>query len=287
MSINFSTIKNLFPKDQWDVGYLTATQLLKCANKPIKWKFYNCGADFTNDIHFYGLKNCVVLIKSSEIPGDYRHYEDAISIMDKSSLGKWIMIYTNYKEAALQAGLGVRAKNSLIYTYRFGFDAKICVLGFNREITNTPTNTRVNKKLSNRCIGCWDCAINCPVKAIHNDGDKMEENWIDSGKCDDFLGLSDHPTIPSIKHFWHKHVHPELSKKEVNKLKTWNIAKKKYGEYGLPWDQNGYTFDGSHGLQKDNKTIPLNYCRECTSQPRCSKWKGHYPYPKTKVSSKM
>ena len=283
MSINFSDIKNLFPKDKWDVGYLTATQLLKCAQRPIKWKFYNYGSDFTNDIHFFGLKNCVVLIRYSEIPGDYRHYEEAISIMDKSSLGKGIMIYTNYKEAALQAGLGVRAKNSLIYTYRFGFDAKICVLGFNHEITNTPTNTRVNKKLWNRCMGCWDCAINCPVKAIHNDGDKMEDNWIDSGKCDDFIGLADHPTIPSIKNFWHKHVHPEIPKKEVNKLKTWFISQKKYGKYGFPWDKNGYTYDTSHGIKKGNKTIPVHYCRECTSQPRCSKWKGHYPYPKTKA----
>ena len=107
------------------------------------------------------------------------------------------MIYTNFKEAALQAGLGVVAKTLLLYTYRFGFDqSRPCMIGFDETITNTPTNTRVNKKLWNRCIGCWDCAINCPVGAIHNDGDNIEHNWLDSSACDNFLGISDHPRIP-------------------------------------------------------------------------------------------
>ena len=284
-SINFSRIKKLFPKNEWDVGYLTETQLKICAYKPLKGVAHMSGLDFTNSIHFEGLRNCIVLIRKTSDTWDYGFYKEAADIMSKTAF-KWQMIYTNFKEAALQAGLGVVAKNSLIYTYRFGFDSKICVLGFDDEIINTPTNTRVNKKLWNRCIGCWDCAINCPVKAIHNEGNNIEHNWLDSGKCDDFLGLSDHPTIPSIKHFWHKHVHPELSKKEVTKLNTFNKVKKKYGKPGLPFDKNGYTIHSSFGVKKDGKPIPVPCCRECTSQPRCSKWKGHYPYSGTK-SPKM
>ena len=52
---DFSHIKNLFPKDEWDVGYMTATQLKICANKPIKGAAHAIGLNFTNDIHFINL----------------------------------------------------------------------------------------------------------------------------------------------------------------------------------------------------------------------------------------
>ena len=281
---NFSSIKNLFSKDEWDVGYMTATQLKICAYNPIKWKLNAFGLNFTNNIHYFGFRNCIVLIKNTPYTGDYEFYEEAVDILKRSRCKKWRMIYTNFKEAAIQAGLGVGAKNSLVYSYRFGFDCKICVVGFDRTITSTPTNRRVNKKLWNRCVGCWDCAINCPVKAIHNDGDKMENNWIDSDKCDNFIGHSDHPTIPSVKKFWHENVYPELSKKEVTKLKSWGDVIEKYGENGLPFDKNGYSRN-LFGTVKGKKPVIIPHCRECTSQPRCSKWKGHYPYAKEELKA--
>jgi len=281
VSVDFADIKNLFPKNEWDVGYITETQLKICAYKPLKGVAHMKGLNFTNDVHFFGLRNCIVLIRETSDTWDYGFYKEAEAIMSKTAF-RWRMIYTNFKEAALQAGLGVVAKNSLIYTYRFGFDSKICMIGFDETITNTPTNTRVNKKLWNRCIGCWDCAINCPVGAIHNDGNNIEHNWLDSSACDNFLGISDHPRIPSIKKFWHKNVHPELSKKEVKKLNTFEKVQKKYPGigYGLPWDKNGYTFHSAYGAEKDGIPIDVPFCRECTSQPRCSKWKGQYPYSK-------
>ena len=38
--------------------------------------------------------------------------------------------------------------------------------------------------------------------------------------------------------------------------------------------------NGKGGLmvEKDGKPIAAPMCRECTSQPRCSKWNGKYPY---------
>ena len=278
--IKFSSLKKLFPKDKWDVGYITATQLKICAYKPIKWKFHAEGMiDFTNDIHFFGLRNCIVLIRHTSNTGDYDFYREAAHIMKQSAF-KWHVVYTNFKEAALQAGLGVRAKNSLIYSYRFGFDSKICVIGFDDKIINPPTNKRVNRKLWNRCVDCNDCSINCPAKAIHNNSDDIEHNWLDSSACDNFIALSDHPKIPSIKKFWHQKVHPEVPKKEVNKLKTWFNTKKKYGKGGLPFDKKGYTSHAAFGIEKNGKPVVVPFCRECTSQPRCSKWKGQYPYSK-------
>ena len=284
--LDFTVVKKLFPQEQWDVGYITKTQLQICAYTPIKWKFHVVGLDFSNDIHFDQLQNCIVLIKETPKAGDYDFYKEAATIMAKSGVIGWDMVYTNFKEAAIQAGLGVKAKNSLIYSYRFGFDCKICVIRFDQSFKNIPINKRVNKKLWNRCVDCWDCAINCPVKAIHNEGNDMKDHWLDSSKCDNFIGLSDHPRIPSIKKFWHENVHPEIPKKEVSELNTAAKVQEKYKKRGFPFDKNGYAFHPSFGAEKDGKPVTVPFCRECTSQPRCSKWKGHYPYSGTK-SPKM
>ena len=270
--MKFSYIEKLFPLEEWDVGLLTKEQLKFVAYSPIKWKSQlgkEVHSDFTNDLHFKNLVNTIVLVKHSIDSFDYSLYKDASEILLENELDNWSPIYTNFKEAQIQAGMGVRAKNSLVYNYRFGFDSKICAIGFNEEIIEPPTNRRINKKYWQRCKGCDDCAIACPVGAIHN---KEEPYWLDSSKCDNFLSFSDHPTVPSIKKFWHKYVHPELSKEIVDGMKDYLD-----GGY-LPFDANGYTVGQYQTVQKDGKQMPVPMCRECQVQPRCSKWEGHYPY---------
>ena len=270
--IKFKAVQKLFPSEEWDVGLLTKEQLKIASYCPIKWKSQLSGEfhrDYTNDIHFIRVVNTIVLVKHSVDSFDYSLYEDASKILIENKLENWFQIYTNFKEAQILSGLGVRAKNSLVYNYRFGFDSKICAIGFDEEITEPPTNRRINKKYWQRCKGCDDCAIACPVGAIHN---KEEPYWIDSGKCDNFLGLSDHPTIPSVKKFWHKYVHPELSKEKVDSIQ--DVPKDGY----LDFDANGYTMDEYATIRKDGKQIPVPMCRECQVQPRCSKWEGHFPY---------
>lgn len=270
--ISFKTIEELFDPDDWDVGVLSAEQLAQASNAPIKWKFHFNGEDFTNDIHFQGITNTIVLVRKSHT-WDYTHYEEAEKILKGSGLKRWFQVFTNYKEAAILAGLGVRAKNSLIYNYKFGFDMHITCFAFEDTITDFPKNRRVNKKLWQRCNGCWDCSINCPAGAIHN---TEEPFWLDASKCDNFIAYSDHPRIPSIKKFWHEHIYPEMSKDEVDKIQTHFDAKARFGGY-LPFDQNGYVFDGNV-TRKNGKVVQVPFCRECTSQPRCSKWDGNYPY---------
>ena len=270
--MKFSTIQKLFPSKDWDVGLLTKEQLKIVANCPIKGN-YQIGrethSDFTNGIHFKRIVNTIVLVKHTIDSFDYTLYEEASKILVENELKGWFPIYTNYKEAQILSGLGVRAKNSLVYNYRFGFDSKICAIGFDEEITEPPTNRRINKKYWQRCKGCDDCAIACPVGAIHN---KEEPYWLDGSKCDNFLGVSDHPTIPSVKKFWHKNVHPELSKETVDGIT--NFTDRGY----LLFDANGYTTDEYGTVRKDGKQIPISFCRECQVQPRCSKWEGLYPY---------
>ena len=49
-----------------------------------------------------------------------------------------------------------------------------------------------------------------------------------------FLGLSDHPRIPSMKKFWHENVRPDISKEIVDRV----ISSKENTEMG----EGGTTF---------------------------------------------
>lgn len=268
--IKFSDIKKLFPEEHWDAALLTKEQLKICAYSPVKAKAQEYGADFTNNIHFLSLVNAIVLVRHSPDSWDYALYEEADAIMRNSGLENWFPVYTNFKLAAVLTGLGVRARNSLIHSYKFGFDSKICAIGFFDEIIEYPGSTQANLKYWERCEGCSDCRAACPVGAIHNEAEPF---WLDSSNCDNFMGFGDHPRIPSIKKFWHKNVHPEVQQDKVDNIKTCMDI-----EMGLPFDANGYTIDVQTGIYKDGKLVPVPFCRECQVQPRCSKWNGAYPY---------
>lgn len=267
-TISFNYLQSLFPEHQWDLGVLSADALKRASLYPIKSKFHAIGVDYTNTIHFPVLTNTLILVRDGA-SWDYTHYDEAVSILKKNNVKNWFMLYTNFKEAGILAGLGVRARNSLLYNYKFGFDSHIAAIGFLDEIVDLPTNKRVNRKMWTRCNGCDDCAKACPVGAIHNE---EEPNWLDSTACDAFIGVSDHPSIPSIKTFWRKHVYPDATDEQVAELLK---------DGSFPWDRNGYTFDGNV-VRKDGVVVEVPVCRECTSQPRCSKWNGKYPYESVK-----
>lgn len=276
--IDFNYIKSYFSSDKWDVGYLDEEKLKRCSYSPIKEPTHSYGYDYSNLVHFdpknRPLVNALVLIRKT-YSWDYTFYEEADSILKNSDIKNWFPIYTNFKEAAILSGLGVRARNSLIYSYKFGFECKISSIGFFDKITNFPLNKRVNYKLWKRCSNCFDCVINCPAQAIR--GEK-EPFWIDSEACDNFIGLSDHSSIPSVKKFWYANVYPELPEDKVKNLKTMSDVVNTFNG-PLPFDKNGYSFDG-FVVKKDNKTVQVPICRECISQPRCSKWGGNFPYNK-------
>ena len=194
----------------------------------------------------------------------------------------WGHVYTNFKEAEILSGRGVRARNSLVYNYKFGFDSKVCVVGFMEMIQHPPKIKRVagnnfKDEFWHNCIGCDACREVCPVGAIHNN---ESINWLDSSACDDFLGTSDHPRIPSMKKFWHKNVRPDIPKEVVDKVTTHEKNEELgdgKGNLFMYWNANGYT--GDDGIfRKNGKEIPVPICRECQVQAPCSKWGGKYPY---------
>jgi ferredoxin len=169
--LNMEEIKGWFDPAKWDIGYITKEQLEICSQTPIK-----------------------------------AQYEKATKILIKQGLEEyvdWAHFYTNFKEAEILSGRGVRARNSLVYNYKFGFDSKVCVIGFMGMIQNPPKIKRVagnnfKEEFWHNCIGCDACREVCPVGAIHNN---ESINWLDGSACDDFLGYSDHPRIPSMKKY--------------------------------------------------------------------------------------
>ena len=272
MTISFNTLQSWFP-DEWDVGIISAEYLRQASLRPIKHKFDHRGLDITNGIHFPPLYNSLVLARDGHA-WDYTLFQEAEMILKKNGYTKFTQVYTNYKEVMILAGLGVRARNSLVYNYKFGFDCHIAVIMILEEVVDLPTHTRVNENMWHRCKDCDDCRKACPVGAIHND---VKHPWIDSTACDDFLSSSDHPTIPSIKKFWLDKVHPEFPKDVAKKLNTTSKVMDYFNGKLFPFDKNGYTHDGNVARHK-GAPISVPSCRECTSQPRCSKWEGKYPY---------
>jgi ferredoxin len=280
---NFEEIKGWFDSDKWDIGYLTKEHLEICSQTPIKNAFNPHGWNFTNNIHFnwWSICNGIVLIKHSVIALDYLLYEEATEILNEQGWKKdidWTHVYTNFKEALILSGRGLRARNSLVYNYKFGFDTKICVIGFNKIIQNLPKIKRVagnnfKDEFWHKCIGCDACREVCPVGAIHNN---ESINWLDGAACDDFLGTSDHPKIPSMKQYWHKNVRPDIPKELVDNVYDPTTS----------WNANGYTTEDGK-FYKDGKIISVPICRECQVQAPCSKWGGIYPYEEEEKTYKL
>lgn len=257
--INFSDIASLFDLNIWDIGYLSSIHMDRAGSTPIKAKFHHHeGLDLTTHIHNTAL-NGIILFKYSEESNDYSLYEESFEILQKKYFNKFIPTYTNFKEAALLSGLGHRAKNSLVYNRKFGFQCKICVFMSIDQIINFEI-LNPSKDLLDLCNDCDDCIKNCPAQAIHDD-------WIDARKCDNFIGFGNHPNIPSIKWFWYDKMKPNISKDEVQK---WSLF-----EEVSPFEW-GHGVDGYYEMKgiylyKDGEKISIPHCRECVCQPKCSK----------------
>ena len=153
--------------------------------------------------------------------------------------------------------------------------------GLMKKIQNPPKIKRVagnnfKEEFWHKCIGCDACREVCPVGAIHNN---ESINWLDSAACDNFLGTSDHPRIPSMKKFWYKNVRPDVPKKLVDKITSieMNVKMGDGKNLFMNWNANGYTSD-SGIFRKNGKLISVPICRECQVQAPCSKWEGKYPY---------
>jgi Pyruvate/2-oxoacid:ferredoxin oxidoreductase delta subunit len=261
MTIDFNNIRDIFSDNQWDVSYLSEENLKRSSSAPIKVKLHVFGHDMTNAIHSVS-PNGIIIAKYSTDSNDYSLYRDSydklLTLFNKEDFSP---VYVNFKEASILSGFGVRAKNSLVYNRKFGFQCKFCAYVFKDKIVNCQT-LEANHKTLDLCEGCDDCIKNCPVNAIH-------EDWIDAEKCDNFIGYGNDPNVSSLKWFWYEKMKPKnVSKEEVY---NWD-SHAKYGK-NITW---GNGVDGFYeltveGLMKDKKPVKIPHCRKCQEQPKCSK----------------
>lgn len=256
--IDFNEIKELFPEDIWDMGVLSGINYRKVINKPVKALCHFKGELVTNRIHSpETIENAIVFARASDVGSNYSLYLEAEDLLKPYiDSGVCEQIYTNFKEAAIMSGVGVRAKNSLVYNEKFGFQCKLCAFTFYDEIVNVP-DKKIDQGLLDLCDGCDDCIVNCPANAIH-------EDFIDSRSCDVFVGLGNHPTISSVKWFWYEKMNPPIPEDVVA---SWDKMED-YAEH-IKW--SGRYEMTPNGLTEDGKVIDIPHCRECQKQPRCSK----------------
>ena len=279
MAVDFTEFQSLFD-DTWDMAYLSREDTFQASMSPIKAKYHVFGRDFTNGIHFPDITHGIVMCKFGE-SWDYSFYKEIINTIKKSNIMGWYPMYTNYKEAAILSGLGVRARNTLVYSYKFGFDCHFAMVGFKTEITNIPDKSKkIQHNMWKKCTDCYDCINACPARAIHYN-EKNDKAWLDGGACENLIffgttpeGKYDSKKIPSVISYWHENCHPEVDKKVVDSVKTVGDMHK---VNNMQWDANGYAYDGNN-TTKDGVNIRLPHCRECTAQPRCSKYEGKFPY---------
>ena len=85
-----------------------------------------------------------------------------------------------------------------------------------------------------------------------------------------FSHYGDHPTIPSIKYGWRNLYHPEISDEQLQQIKNADDMNDMFGISD---------FESVVDLPNGQKQfIQYPVCRECVSQPKCTKYGGKHPY---------
>lgn len=261
-NISYNQIIKFFNNDEYDISYLTNDELKKNLNIPTKVS--NEQLNYLEKIYDKNCPNALIFIKHT-LDYDYSLRKEVKNNLNLIPGLKYEMYNGNYKYAAVQAGLGQYGKNQLLYNYKFGFDNHIVIFLIWNKIINLPERNKPNYNYLQSCINCDDCFNACPVRAIHN---KDSYHWVDLYTCDNFCHFGNDPNIPSIKKTWNKYINPyPLSDEILKNIKT-------------PKDCYDYLGYFPFSYQDENSKFFIQYpiCRECTSQKKCSKYNGKYPY---------
>lgn len=254
--IDYQEIIKLFDEKEFHIGYLDRADLIFLNNAPVKFELSGAIED--------NIKAGIVFVKHT-VDYDYSMYKIITDIIPVE-FQVWSAV--NLKQAAICAGLGQYGKNQLFYDEKFGFDNHIvCILLYD-YLDNLPKRNLPNWNFLPQCEGCNDCFYACPVKAIHN---QEIPYWVDFATCDNFASWGNHPDIPSMKYMWgEKLCNPSISKETLKYIHSPKEALEALGkQMNMPIKENGKEY-----------WAQLPTCRECASQPKCSKYNGQYPYDK-------
>jgi ferredoxin len=161
--IIFPYLQSLFVETPFDISILTPAEILYISNNPLKSIFQPFGLtyDEKTDFTWRQFKNILVCVYHTPVSYDYTQFARASEVLKNGVDQKsFLPVYFNFKLAAIFAGLGVMAKNGLVFSRKFGFDSKICAFGFFNEIVGCEKT--VDRGYLSSCEGCTDCANACP-----------------------------------------------------------------------------------------------------------------------------
>ena len=268
--MDFNYIKNYFDNSKWDVGLLTNNEIKQCCLQPINMQRsveYGIAYNYHSRTLIESIPHVLVIIRKADLANEYAIlYKESEELMtnifgekDIEWNGKvpnvkslWFNIYLNSKSAALIANLGVKGKNSLVHTYKFGFNARIVTFGITTKIINYNRTPQTFKYLD-ACNSCNLCIDRCPVNAIHADGDFK---YIDVFACDEHLSKTakmNWKDVTNIEQYYYN--------SEPNNP---NIPNDPELLESLPH------WPGWGGKLKDGELIGFDMCTICQKQKPCS-----------------
>ena len=265
---SYNEIISYFNKDEWDFSYLTYDEIWEILNHPIKLDDMLSNTIY-DKISFNKNSLFLICIKKTK-DFDYTFFTEFAKICKKNIPElNFSRFWCNYKYAAVKAGLGQYAKNSLLHHPKFQFEHHIGVFLIKNKIIDLPKRKPANFNLFSLCNNCDDCINSCPTKAIHYDNG---HTWIDFHACDEFCSFGNDSRIPSIKWNWFR-IDDDMiplftSLEDVYNVQHYIDLKKISNKINC---QN----INIRGKQY-NVIFPI--CRECTSQKKCSKYNGSYNY---------
>lgn len=270
-TFTYQEIIDIF-NDDWDFSYLNYDEMQEVLNFPVKMNANYLEHILQKDILPKDVTFLIIVKKTEDYDYSIGSIFDEVCQKCFPEL-MFSKFWCNYKYAAVKSGLGQYAKNSLFYHPKFQFETHLYVVMIFNPIINLPKRNPENFNLLKQCEGCNDCFNVCPVKAIHN---QSGFTWIDMEKCDNFCFYGNHSSIPSIKQ---NHV----LLKDLSEDEKINIHS--HSDYNKLFPNQPLT----SGIEENGKIYWYQYptCRECTSQKRCSKYNGNYPYKDKKPKIKM
>lgn len=251
MLINFQDIILGLDQTIWQFSYLTSNEIKKIFNLPIKFRNEIQSSTYTGEYlnllsHFW-----LIGLKYGE-KYDYSCRTELKTHIQKKYPNLIIKEYDslNLKEACIMAGLGQRAKNTLIYNSIFHFNYHIVLISLDAQVINLPQRNLANFNLLQSCKNCNKCLNSCPVNAIHYD-ENTQQSWIDLYSCSNFCDFGNHPSIKSRKWTCLKDLYPFHVIYEIDSIhKCVDTIGQHINEY-----QQGSEMD---------------ICRECCNQICCS-----------------
>ena len=272
ISINYNEIQHIFDNPRlFHIGYLTAEQVRKIRNFPIKEMPVDALRDKIKHLQeVNGI--CLIITQNRDGLNNSKQdvYEDCLEkLFNIPGIDIESIIELAKKPAVVEAGMAQYGKNQVTFDEYFGFDSQIDTFFIHNPVVNLPVQKPIRRGYLSICKDCHDCANACPAHAIHNE---TEPAWVDGDACRDFCGVGDHDRIITVKYKLNQIFNnPPFPDEFVKNLKS---EKEVEEAYGIKWIGERFYRD-ANGV---NYLVNADICRECCVQPKCSRYNGHFPY---------